>query len=193
MGNHPCQDGQELSKAINKREMKLEIRQETAADFAAVYKLNKAAFEQDLEAKLVEDLRTGEAFIPELSLVAAIDGKIVGHILFTKITIRDETGHQADSLALAPMAVMPGFQNKGIGGQLINKGLQKARELGHKSVIVVGHENYYPKFGFVPAQTWNIKAPFEVPAHAFMGIELVAGGLKNVEGTVVYPKEFDAA
>jgi putative acetyltransferase len=91
------------------------------------------------------------------------------------------------------MAVSPGFQNKGIGGQLINKGLDNARELGYRSVIVVGHENYYPKFGFVPAQKWNIKAPFDVPANVFMGIELVEDGLKNVEGTVVYPKEFEAA
>lgn len=173
-------------------EEQMEIRQEAPADYAGVYALNQAAFEQDLEAKLVEALRKSQAFIPELSIVAAMDEKIVGHILFTKIKIRDEAGRQYDSLALAPMAVRPDLQHKGIGRQLIQKGLDRARELGHQSVLVVGHESYYPKFGFVPARKWHIKAPFDVPANAFMGIELVEDGLKNIQGIVVYPSEFEA-
>lgn len=172
--------------------MKVEIRQETEADFSDVYRLNLSAFEQDTEARLVALLRSSDAFIPSLSLVAAADNEIVGHILFTKIKIRDDKGNECDSLALAPMAVKPTLQKQGIGGQLVRYGLAKARELGHESVIVVGHEHYYPKFGFVPAGKWSIKAPFEVPANVFMGIELVRDGLKGITGTVQYPKEFDA-
>src|SRR5687767_7979665 len=140
--------------------MNIVIREETKADFSEVYELNKSAFEQDTEARLVEMLRNGNAFIPQLSFVATLDNKIIGHILFTKIKIRNDNGAGYDSLALAPMAVSPGLQKQGIGGQLIRHGLDKARELGYKSVIVVGHEHYYPKFGFVPAGSWNIKAPF---------------------------------
>ncbi|MBD0351662.1 MAG: N-acetyltransferase, partial [Flavisolibacter sp.] len=140
--------------------MNVIIRQERKADYSAVYHLNKAAFEQDTEAKLVELLRNSNAFILALSLVATVDDKVVGHILFTKIKIKDEKGNESESLALAPMAVEPALQNRGIGGQLIRHGLAQAKELGHTSVILVGHEHYYPKFNFVPAARWNIKAPF---------------------------------
>jgi putative acetyltransferase len=130
--------------------MNLTVRQETTTDHAEVYDLNKAAFEQDTEAKLVEALRKSEAFIPELSIVAVLEGKIVGHILFTRIKIRDDMGNTYDSLALAPIAVTPVLQKQGIGGQMIRSGLAKAREFVYQLVIVLGHENYYPKFGFVP-------------------------------------------
>lgn len=172
--------------------MNIKIRQETPNDFNAVFEVNKLAFGQDNEAKLVELLRQSNAFVPELSLVAAIDNKIIGHILFSKIIIVDDNHNEFESLALAPMAVIPEFQQKGIGGQLIKAGLHRAKELRYQSVIVLGHEHYYPKFGFVPADKWNIKAPFDVPANVFMGIELVTDGLKDVSGTVKYPKAFEA-
>jgi predicted N-acetyltransferase YhbS len=168
------------------------IRQEKESDFPDVYSLIKNAFSQDDEAKLVEQLRNSDSFIPALSLVAEIKNKITGHILFTKIKIRESAGREYDSLALAPLAVMPEFQKKGIGGRLIFFGLNKAKELGHKSVIVLGHEDYYTKFGFIPAHRWKIKSPFDVPAGAFMGLELVKDGLKNVKGTVQYPEEFES-
>jgi predicted N-acetyltransferase YhbS len=171
--------------------MNLEIRQETEADFAEVYELNRTAFDQDTEAKLVGLLRKSNAFIPALSLVAIVDNNVVGHILFTKIIITDDNGSENDSLALAPMTVRPDLQKRGIGRQLILQGLNKAKELGHKSVIVLGHEHYYPKFGFVPADKWKITSPYDVPANVFMGIELINDGLKGVTGTVKYPKEFD--
>ncbi|MDX2045230.1 MAG: N-acetyltransferase [Chitinophagaceae bacterium] len=171
--------------------MDLKIRQENKDDIKEIYEVTTLAFGQENEAKLVDLLRDGDSFVPELSLVATIDNKIVGHILFTKIKITDDKQNEFDSLALAPMAVKPDIQKKGIGGQLIRAGLDKARELNFKSVIVLGHEHYYPKFGFVPANKWNIKSPFDVPANVFMGLELMEGGLKNVSGTVKYPKEFD--
>src|SRR5215210_3153425 len=171
--------------------MNIEIRQERNTDNVEVYEINQNAFGQNTEAKLVERLRHTDAFIPELSLVALLNNKIVGHILFTKIKIKDDYGNEYSSLALAPMAVTLPLQKQGIGGKLIMHGISKARELGHKSVIVVGHENYYPKFGFVTADRWKIKAPFDVQANAFMGLELAKDGLKNVTGTVQYPKEFE--
>ncbi|GGC33301.1 N-acetyltransferase [Parapedobacter defluvii] len=171
----------------------ISIRQETAADFAAVFDVNRLAFGQDNEARLVDALRANEtAFVPELSIVAVIGAIVVGHILFTKITIRGSNGNLHGSLALAPMAVRPEHQKQGIGSQLVRKGLAVASGLGFQSVIVVGHEQYYPKFGFEPAEKWNIKAPFEVPSDAFMAIELIADGLRNVSGMVVYPAEFES-
>jgi putative acetyltransferase len=171
--------------------MDIIIRQENENDYSAVYDLNAIAFGQNTESELVESLRKSKAFIPELSIVATLDSRIVGHILLTRIIIRDDTGKAHTSLALAPMAVHPALQRQGIGGQLIRYSLEKAKDLGYRSVIVLGHEHYYPKFGFKPAITWDIFAPFEVPSNVFMGLELVANGLKNVKGTVRYPKEFD--
>lgn len=168
------------------------FRQETSDDFEEVFKVNQIAFGQDNEAKLVDALRSNmKVFVPELSIVATENDKIVGHILLTKINIKDNKGNLTESLGLAPMAVKPELQKKGIGGQLIRTVLETAKDLGFKSVIVLGHENYYPKFGFEPANKWNIKAPFDVPTNAFMAIELDQDGLKNISGTVIYPKEFD--
>lgn len=168
------------------------IRAETPHDFAEVFEVNKTAFGQDNEAKLVDALRKNPAvFLPALSLVALVADKIAGHILFTRIHIKNETGTLMESLALAPVAVRPGWQKKGIGSQLIIEGLARAKEMGFKSVIVLGHAHYYPKFGFEPAARWNIRAPFNVPSNSFMAAELVNDGLKEVSGTVVYPKEFE--
>lgn len=168
------------------------IRQETQDDFKEIFEINLSAFRQDKEARLVNALRNNQdAFIPELSIVA-IDSKtkIVGHILFTKIKIVQDNQPEMESLALAPMAIRPEFQRIGIGGQLIKSGLEKAKELKYKSVIVLGHKHYYPKFGFVPANKWNIISPYDVPTTHFMAIELVKDGLKNVIGLVKYAKEF---
>ncbi|MCU0427978.1 MAG: N-acetyltransferase [Candidatus Kapabacteria bacterium] len=172
--------------------MEIKIRQENRDDFYAVSEVNKLAFGQDTEANLVDLLRNSNAFISELSFVATLDDKIIGYILFTKITIINDDKTETESLALAPMAVRPDFQNKGIGGQLINHGLKIAKELRYKSVIVLGHKDYYPKFGFEPTMKWNIKSPFEISDKgAFMGIELVTDGLKNASGLVKYPNEFE--
>ena len=168
------------------------LRQEIPSDFQEVYDIHAVAFGQENEAKLVDLLRASPAFVPELSLVATVGNTLVGHILFSKIKIVDAEQNEWESLALAPVAVHPEYQKQGIGGKLILAGLDKAKALNFKSVIVLGHAQYYPKFGFVPANMWNIKAPFDVPAEVFMGLELVPDGLKNVQGTVVYPKAFEA-
>ena len=165
------------------------IRTETIHDFKAIYDINQKAFGQNDESELINKLRQSDAFIPGLSLVAQKGEKLVGHILFTRIYIvsKDE---RYPSLALAPMSVLPEFQKQGIGKLLIHEGLDKVKSLGESSVIVLGHEHYYPKFGFQPASNWNISCPFEVPNPVFMGIELMTDGLQGVEGTVEYAKPF---
>lgn len=163
------------------------IQQETKVDHKLVFEVHKQAFKREEEAILVNRLRTSSAYIPSLSLVAIIDHHIVGHILFTEIRINKKN---VQALALAPLSVLPAFQRKGIGGLLIKEGLGKAAELGYGSVIVLGHETYYPKFGFTNASKWNIKAPFEVPDNNFMALELFPGALDGVEGVVEYAPEF---
>lgn len=170
--------------------MMIAIRQEQACDFPMVYDVNLTAFERNDEARLTDRLRLSEAFIPELSLVAVVDNTIVGHILFTKITI--ENGDlKSESLALAPMAVIPDMQSKGVGSHLINTGLSLAKSMGYTSVIVLGHPDFYSRFGFVPTVKWQIKAPFNVPENVFMGLELVDNALSEIKGTVKYAREFE--
>ena len=172
--------------------MRVNIRQENTDDFNTVFEENKLAFGQDNEANLVALLRKSNAFIPELSMVATLENKIVGYILFTKIQIANNDKSETESLALAPVAVRPEFQHRGIGGQLIKHGLDKARELQYRSVVVLGHKDYYPKFGFEATTKWNIKSPFNISDKGnFMGIELIKDGLKNSDGLVKYPKEFE--
>lgn len=166
------------------------IRQETPADYPVVYDVNTSAFKRKEEATLVDRLRGGSSFIPQLSLVATVDGKVVGYILFTKVNIVGN-GHHEEGLALAPVAVFPEWQRKSIGSKLVITGLQIAKDLGYKSVMVLGHEHYYPRFGFRPTNRWGIKPPFHVSESLFMGLELVENALANVQGTVVYSKEFE--
>ena len=157
---------------------------------AGIQEVVKAAFGQINEAKLIELIRNSPNFIPELSIVATEDGKVLGHILFSPIVI--ETKEQIiPALALAPLAVMPARQREGIGRQLVQVGLSKCRELGHAIVVVLGHPDYYPRFGFKKASQFAVQAPFSVPDEAFMVLELKPGALSNVSGTVRYPAYFD--
>ncbi|MGH9321531.1 MAG: GNAT family N-acetyltransferase, partial [Vicinamibacteria bacterium] len=147
------------------------IRAEEPRDREAIHRVNLEAFGQEEEANLVDALRRSKAFIPELSLVAVSASDIVGHILFPRIVVKDSAvAHPA--LALAPMAVLPGFQNRGIGSALVERGLDRALALGDDLVIVVGHSEYYPRFGFVPAGPHGIRLPFPAPPEAFMVREL---------------------
>jgi predicted N-acetyltransferase YhbS len=171
------------------------IRKEEEKDYQQVFQLTEEAFREmehsdHQEQFLVEKLRRSEAFIPELSLVAEDDnGTIAGHILFTKIKIVDGS-ESFESLALAPVSVKPEFQNQGLGGKLIMEGHRIAKELGYGSVILIGHEKYYPRFGYEKTSNFGITFPFEIPEENGMAIELIKDGLKNKKGTVKYPKEF---
>lgn len=169
--------------------MKIVIRSETEVDYLAIRKVNDLAFKQKNESLLIDKLGFNPRFIGELSIVAVFEDEVIGHILFFPIDIVDNAMIH-DSLALAPMSVLPKFQSKGIGGQLIKYGLNAAKKLGFESVIVLGHKDYYPKFGFQPASKWNINAPFDVPDEAFMAIELVNNALVDISGVVEYPPEF---
>lgn len=169
--------------------MKIDIRVEVEADYSEVYELNLQAFEQIDEPELVDKLRLSDRFIPDLSLVAEVDNKVVGHILFTKVFIQSE-GINKESLALAPMAVLPEFQKEGIGKQLIKSGLERARGLNYESVIVLGHADYYPKFGFEPASKFGVTAPWEVPDEVFMALELKENALQDIFGLVSYAQAF---
>ncbi len=171
------------------------IRKEIPKDHNWVIELTAKAFEtmpfsEGDEDKLVARLRNAPGFIPELSLVAELDGLIVGHILFTPLVI-DNGQQQFESLVLGPVSVLPEFQKQGIGGKLIRAGHQKAVELGFRSVILIGHPEYYPRFGYKPASTWGIKTHYELPSDdVFMAVELTEGALKNVSGMVIFPPEF---
>ncbi|WP_440946085.1 GNAT family N-acetyltransferase [Methanosarcina sp. T3] len=171
--------------------MSLKIRPETPSDYPAITEVSDLAFGQPAEGKLVENLRKNLKFVPELSLVAEVDGKIVGHILFFPIKIKSEAGKEKETISLAPVAVKPEFQKRGIGGELIKEGLKACLRLGYDSVIVLGHPEYYPKFGFEPAGKWGIKDPFGAPAEAFMALELKKGALEGAGGVVEYPEEFN--
>ncbi|AJH72228.1 acetyltransferase family protein [Bacillus cereus ATCC 4342] len=169
------------------------IRQERQTDYRKTEEVVQQAFLNEefsdkKEHALVKRIRECDAFIPELSIVA-VDEEIVGHIMLSKITI-EQDGASVDSLALAPVSVARGYQKKGIGGKLIVAALAKAKELGYGSVVVLGHPEYYPKFGFKKASKWNIKAPFEVPEEVFMVMELTENALEGVKGVVQYSSAF---
>ncbi|MBI2826600.1 MAG: N-acetyltransferase [Planctomycetia bacterium] len=168
------------------------IRPEGPADHAAIHDCIAMAFDRDDEARLVAALRASRWFIPELSLVAVREGRVVGHVLFSPIEIVHNDRPVADALALAPLAVRPEVQDQGIGSQLARAGLDTCRERGNRLVIVVGHPTYYPRFGFKPAGPFGLECPFEVSDGAFMVCELVAGAVANVRGLVRYPPPFSA-
>lgn len=175
--------------------LKINIRKEEREDFKAVFDLIQSAFEKEeftdhQEQFLVERLRDSEAFVPELSLVAEIDGKIAGYVLLTKLKIVADDLKETESLALAPVAILPEYQGKGVGGQLILAAHEKAKELGFHSIILLGHQDYYPRFGYEMAKNFGIKLPFDVPDENCMAIELSENALQHVSGTVRYPKEF---
>jgi putative acetyltransferase len=165
------------------------IRPESLIEYPAVYNVNLKAFNQDCEPNLVEAIRKSDNYIPELSLVAVINNTVVGHIMFSIIAIETDNEH-IPVLSLAPLAVLPDYQNRSIGSKLIKHGLNECRKLGYTIVIVVGHPNYYPRFGFIPARSQYLEATFEVPDEAFMVLELSSGALMNIKGTVKYPPEF---
>lgn len=168
----------------------LSFASETENDITAIQKVLTAAFERTNEAKLVELIRNSANFIAELSIVAKESDRVIGHILFSPIFI-DTATENISALALAPLAVTPAHQRQGIGSQLIEIGLAKCQELGHSIVIVLGHPNYYAKFGFQTASKFGVQAPFPVPDEAFMILELKPDALHNVGGTVRYPAYFN--
>ena len=166
------------------------IREERFDDAAAIRRVILEAFGGPAEAELVDKLRTNGKFA--LSLVAELDGQVVGHILFTVVTIED-ADPCSRALGLAPLAVLIQFQRKGVGSELMHRSLERCRDLGHDAIVVVGHPEYYRKFGFLPASRYGLRCEYDVPEDAFMALELRAGALRGKEGLVRYQPEFGDA
>ena len=167
----------------------MEIRQERTDDYNAVFQVVTEAFSHaehsdGNEQELVKALRASPSFIPKLSLVATEGGKIVGHILFTKITIGETT-----ELALAPLSVLPAYQRRGIGLALIREGHRIAKQLGYDYSVVLGSPAYYPRAGYLPASLYGIEAPFEVQDEYFMVFKL-QDDAPQVKGVVKYDPAF---
>ena len=162
------------------------IRAEERRDWPAVHAVNVSAFEASVEANLVDLLR--EQAQPLVSLVAEDDGAIVGHIMFSPVSL---SGHPAMRImGLAPMAVVPAQQRKGIGSALVRAGLERCKQLGFGAVVVLGHPGYYPRFGFLPSSRFGIGSEYEVPEDVFMVVELQPGFLGGASGTVKYHAAF---
>ncbi|MEE9464744.1 MAG: N-acetyltransferase [Candidatus Neomarinimicrobiota bacterium] len=164
------------------------VRPEAPDDFKAIRNVNLMAFGQSDEADLVDSLRMAGAL--SISLVAIQNNLIVGHIAFSPVTIESEDGAFA-ALGLAPMAVLPHYQNSGIGSQLVVAGLRDCKILGHEIVVVLGHPEYYPRFGFDPAGPLGIKWEHDAPEDAFMIAQLKAGVLAGRTGVVKFHPAFD--
>jgi putative acetyltransferase len=165
------------------------IRAEGEKDWAAVHAVNASAFETPAEARLVDALR--EQAQPVVSLVAEVRGEIVGHIMFSPVSL---AGHpELKVMGLGPMAVAPDHQRKGIGSALVRAGLEQCRQLGFGAVVVVGHPEYYPRFGFLPSVRFGIGCEYEVPQEAFMVMELQAGFLLGASGKIKYHAAFSYA
>lgn len=166
----------------------MRIRQAQKSDLEQILAVVEQAFKQPNEAILVERLIEMNLDIPELSLVAEIDGTIVGHILMSIATLDDDP--QKEVIALAPLAVLPAHHNKGIGSELCVGSLELAKATEYGAIICLGSSKYYPRFGFETASKYGILSPFDAPDEEFMVYRLPKFH-KNLTGKVCYPKPFD--
>ncbi len=171
--------------------MPVQIRKERPVDEKAVFDVNFRAFGQDAEPKIVDALRMS---CPEgVSLVAEEQGKIVGHILFTPAWI-ETAPEPLNGMTLAPLAVAPECQRKGIGSALVQAGIEAVRASGTPFIVVLGHPDYYPKFGFERASKYGIRCEYDqVPDEAFMIFVFRPQALKGIHGTAKMRPEFAAA
>lgn len=179
--------GKKINRILEVAEML--IRQETINDHKEVYNLITEAFAaaehaDGNEQDLVVALRKGDAFIPELSLVAEVNKNLAGHILFTKAKVDNDI-----VLVLAPLSVKPQYQKQGIGTALITEGHKIAKKLGYQYSLVLGSETYYPRVGYISAEQMGIEVPDGIPTENFMAIKLQENA-KMICGAVTYAKEF---
>jgi putative acetyltransferase len=164
----------------------IEIREERLDDIAAVRDLNRQAFGQDQESNVVDVLRANGAAL--LCLVATVKDQVVGHIMYSPLSV----GDNVMGAALGPMAVLPEFQRQGIGSKLIEVGNRKLKDAGCLFIIVVGHADYYPRFGFRPAGERGITCEWDVPDDVFMLLVLDEAKMKGVSGLAKYRHEFSS-
>lgn len=168
----------------------IKVRAEVADDFNAIDVVNLSAFQGESEAQLVADLRSSAGFIPDLSLVAELNGRIVGHVVLSKVQLRTATGN-SEILALGPMSVVPSQSHRGIGSELIDAAVARAKPLCYPAIVVAGHPNYYERFGFKPASEFGVSCNLGIPKDALTAMELVEGSLSG-GGEVEYPDIFKA-
>ena len=164
------------------------IRQEKPEDTQTIRDVNEQAFGRPAEADLVDALRSRQAVA--LSLVAFGNTTVVGHILFSPIYIVSANTTLA-GVALGPMAVLPSHQRQGVGASLVRRGLEWLTDAGHNMVVVLGHPEYYPRFGFTPASHFGIECPYDVPDDVFMALELRERARPSGSATVRYQPEFN--
>lgn len=167
--------------------MLIEIREERPGDLSAIRDLNKCAFGQDQEANIVDALRSNGAV--RLSLVATVEGRPVGHIMYSPVTIAGKIA----GAALGPVGVLPEYQRKGVGSELVRKGNERLKNEGCPYVIVLGHAEYYPRFGFRPASEHGVTCEWDVPDDVFMLLVLDEAKMRGVSGQARYRREFSAS
>ena len=166
--------------------MSIDIREELPADTPAIRDVNSRAFGQDQEAHIVDALRSNGAAL--LSLVATLNGRVVGHIMYSPLSI----GSEVTGAALGPMAVVPEHQRLGIGTTLVEAGNRKLKDAGYAFIVVVGHADYYPRFGFRPARAHGITCEWELPDDVFMVLMLDETRMQGVSGLAKYRHEFSS-
>lgn len=164
------------------------VRAEAPEDVRAIDVVNLSAFEGDAEARLVTAIRGSADFIPDLSLVAELNGRIVGHLLLSKVYLK-RGGDNRAILALGPMSVVPSQSHRGIGSALIQAAIGRARDMRYTAIVVAGQPEYYQRFDFKPASAWGITSNLRLPADALTAMDLVPGTLQG-GGQVIYPGVF---
>jgi putative acetyltransferase len=166
------------------------IRKEQPQDLKTIREVNRRAFGQTQEADLVDKLRQNHRDL--LSLVAVIQNEVVGHILFTPVTI-ESAARTVRGMGLAPMAVLPEYQRQGIGSTLVRSGIEQLKKRQCPFIIVLGHAEYYPKFHFEPASRYGIRSEWQVPDEAFMILLLNESEMQDISGVARYLPEFSEA
>lgn len=165
----------------------MDIRTEKPEDVEAVRNVNIAAFWRETEANLVDRLR---GIASTFSFVAVQSDRIVGHLFFSPVAVAGKCPSNLSILGLAPVAVLPDYQRQGIGTLLIREGLKECARSGFGAVVVLGHPDFYPRFGFIPASRKSLRCEYDVPDEAFMVLELANGALQDCSPTVKYRSEF---
>lgn len=167
------------------------IREENTQDHEAIRGINKQAFAAEGESRIIDNLRDNCSDI--ISLVAESDGQVVGHILFSPVTV-SHGGSEIVGMGLAPMSVHPDYQNQGIGSKLVQQGLQRIIQTDCPFVIVLGHQHYYPRFGFEPAVKFGLQSQWEgIPDEVFMAMILDQPRMSGISGIATYRHEFNDA
>ena len=165
------------------------IRNERPEDIEKIWSINVEAFGGESEANLVDSVR--ESGIPYISLVYEENHELVGHILFSQVELMGDTSGLR-IMGLGPMAVVPELQNKGIGSSLVKAGIQRCIDDGYDAIVVLGHPDYYPRFGFIPSIRYNIQSEYVVPDDVFMLLELRENSLKGKHGKIKYHDAFES-